>query len=96
MPYINFEYEVLKQYSISKIYYGYLQHNPVNYLLIDKIQHCIDWVTFIRKFYERKIFDQIWITGSNTSLITKKYSEMLTGRSIKLLTYGHCRLSNIV
>ncbi len=80
MPYTNFEYKVLKQYSFSEIYYGYLQRAPVNYLLIDKIQHCIDWAPFIRKFYDRKIFDQIWITGSNTSLITKEYSEMLTGQ----------------
>lgn len=83
--YINFEDEVLKRYSLSEIYYAYLQRAPVNYLLIDEIQHCIDWVPFIRKFYDRKIFDQIWITGSNTSLITKEYSEMLTGRNIKLL-----------
>ena len=68
--YINFDDEILKQHSLSDIYYTYLQHGEIDYLLIDEIQQCSEWVPFVRKFYDRKIFDQVWITGSNSSLIT--------------------------
>jgi len=82
--YVNFEDEVLRQHSLSDIYYAYLQRDTIDYLLIDEVQHCQDWVPFIRKFYDRKQLLQIWITGSNSSLISKEYSEMLTGRNLKL------------
>lgn len=82
--YINFEDEVLRHHTLSDIYYAYLSRSKVDYLLLDEIQHCSDWVPFVRKFYDRKQLDQIWITGSNSSLIGKEYSEVLTGRNIKL------------
>jgi len=62
----------------------FLQYSAVDYLLIDEIQSCSEWVPFVRKMYDRKAFQQIWITGSNSSLIKKEYAELLTGRNIKL------------
>ena len=69
---------------MSEIYYSFLQHSTIDYLLIDEIQQCSEWVPFIRKFYDRKELEQIWITGSNSSMIKKDYAELLTGRNIKL------------
>ena len=82
--YVNFEDDVLQKYSLSDIYYAFLQKKPVDYLLIDEIQRCKDWVPFIRKFYDRKQLEQIWITGSNSSLIKQEYADLLTGRNIKI------------
>lgn len=82
--YVNFEDELLKTYSLSEIYYAFLQRSSIDYLLIDEIQQCKDWVPFIRKSYDRRELEQIWITGSNSSLIKKEYAELLTGRNIKL------------
>lgn len=82
--YVNFDDEVLRKYSLSDIYYAYLQRGKVEYLLLDEIQHCGEWVPFIRKSYDRKVFAQIWITGSNSSLINKEYAELLTGRNLKV------------
>lgn len=82
--YINFDDEILRKHSLSDIYYAYLQHGTIDYLLLDEIQHCAEWVPFIRKSYDRKIFEQIWITGSNSSLINKEYAELLTGRNLKI------------
>src|SRR3989344_7702415 len=82
--YINFDDEILKQYSISEIYHAFLVYASVDYLLLDEIQQCKEWVPFIRKCYDRKECEQIWITGSNSSLIHKEYSDLLTGRNIKL------------
>lgn len=82
--YINFDDEVFRKHSLSDIYYAYLQRGEVDYLLLDEIQHCLEWVPFIRKSYDRKVFSQIWITGSNSSLINIEYAELLTGRNLKI------------
>lgn len=82
--YVNFEDETLQKYSLSDIYHVFLERDHIDYLLIDEIQQCKDWVPFIRKYYDRKQLEQIWITGSNSSLIKKEYADLLTGRNIKL------------
>lgn len=82
--YINFDDDVLGRYSLEDIFYAFLEREAVDYLLIDEVQQCKDWVPFVRKCYDRKELEQIWITGSNSSLIKKEYAELLTGRNIKL------------
>lgn len=82
--YINFDDEVLRKYSLEDVYYAFLSKSQIDYLLVDEIQQCADWVPFVRKCYDRKELEQIWITGSNSSLIKKEYAELLTGRNIKL------------
>lgn len=81
--YINFEDGLLNKYPLSEVYYTFLEKHSVDYLLIDEVQNCPDWVPFVRQLYDRKALDQIWITGSNSSLIKKEYAELLTGRNIK-------------
>jgi uncharacterized protein len=98
--YINFEDNILNQYSLSDIYYTFIEKHHVDYLLIDEIQNCHDWVSFIRKVYDRKELGQIWITGSNSSLINKEYAELLTGRNIKRLIsplsfYEYCEFKGM-
>ena len=82
--YINFEDTILSKYSLSDIYYTFLEKQAIDYVLIDEIQYCHDWVPFIRKLYDRKEVGQIWITGSNSSLIKQEYAELLTGRNMKI------------
>lgn len=82
--YVNFEDSILSKYSLSEIYYTFLEKHPIDYLLIDEIQYCQDWVPFLRKLYDNKEVAQIWITGSNSALIKKEYAELLTGRNLKI------------
>ena len=82
--YINFDDDVLAKYSLPEIYDAFLEYSNVDYLLLDEIQQCKNWVPFIRKAYDCKELDQIWITGSNSSLIKKEYATLLSGRNVKL------------
>ncbi|GJM06507.1 MAG: ATPase [marine bacterium B5-7] len=82
--YINFDDTQLQQHSLSDIYHAFLQKSSVDYLLLDEVQSCEDWVPFVRKCYDRKQLEQIWITGSNSSLIKEEYADLLTGRNIKI------------
>ncbi len=59
----------------------------MKYLFIDEIQNCKDWVSFIRKTYDRKEIPQIWISGSNSSFIKKEFATLLTGRNITISVY---------
>ncbi len=85
--YINFEDEILKQYSLAEVVYCYLEHGKIDYLFVDEIQNCTDWVSFIRKIYDRREISQLWVSGSNSSLIKQEYATLLTGRNLPIHIY---------
>jgi predicted AAA+ superfamily ATPase len=85
--YINFEDEILKKYTLNEILSTFEEKFPIENLFIDEIQNCKDWVSFIRKAYDRKKIPQIWISGSNSSLIKEEFASLLTGRNITINVY---------
>lgn len=82
--YVNFEDEVLKHYPLADIVYAHLAHFAVDCLFVDEIQNCLDWVQFIRKMYDRRELQQIWVSGSNSALIKQEYATLLTGRNLAI------------
>lgn len=85
--YINFEDDVFKQYSLSEVVQAYQERSDIQYLFIDEIQLCTEWVSFIRKLYDRREIKQIWLSGSNSSLIKQEYATLLTGRNFAIDIY---------
>jgi predicted AAA+ superfamily ATPase len=85
--YINFEDELLKHHPLSTIVHTYQEKASIEYLFIDEIQLCPEWVSFIRKTYDRREIKQIWISGSNSSLIKQEYATLLTGRNFSIDIY---------
>ncbi len=85
--YINFEDEILKQYSLAEVVYAYLEYGKIDFLFVDEIQNCKDWVSFIRKIYDRREISQLWVSGSNSSLIKQEYATLLTGRNLPIHIY---------
>jgi predicted AAA+ superfamily ATPase len=98
--YINFDDAELNKYPLKTIVQTYQEAGDFDCLFLDEIQHCSDWVHYVRNIYDRKEMQQIWITGSNSSLIKKEYKTLLSGRNITLhisplsfkeyLTFKHC------
>ncbi|MDE3056065.1 MAG: ATP-binding protein [Verrucomicrobiota bacterium] len=82
--YINFEDEILKSYTLSEILSAFRQKEEIRNLFIDEIQNCKEWVPFLRKSYDRREIPQIWISGSNSSLIKQEFATLLTGRNITI------------
>lgn len=82
--YINFDDDTLGRYPLKEIYYAYLQRDRVDCLFLDEIQQGKDWVHFIRQLYDTRALEQIWISGSNASLIKQEFKPLLTGRNIAL------------
>ena len=85
--YLNFDDNELSKHSLKDIYYTYLKYAKADYLFLDEIQQCDQWVHFIRQLYDTKKAKQIWISGSNSSLIKREYKKLLTGRNISLEIY---------
>lgn len=86
--YVNFEDEVLKKYPLNEIVEAYSTIAPVRMLFLDEIQNCKDWVSFVRKAYDRKEIAQIWVSGSNSSFIKKEFATLLTGRNITIKVFS--------
>lgn len=82
--YLNFDDEELGKHTLKDIYYAYRQKEPIDYLFLDEVQQCSEWVHFVRKLYDTRQINQLWISGSNSSLIKKDYKTLLTGRNITL------------
>lgn len=85
--YINFEDEIFKKYTLNEIVSTFREKAAIYNLFIDEIQNCKDWVSFIRKAYDRKEIPQIWISGSNAYFIKKEFASLLTGRNITISIY---------
>lgn len=82
--YINFDDTELHKYSLKTIIHTFLEKGSFDCLFLDEIQHCSEWVHFIRNMYDRKEAKQIWVSGSNTSFIKKEYKTLLSGRNITI------------
>jgi hypothetical protein len=51
-------------------------------IFLDEIQHVPNWEKWVRAEYDKKTSVQIFISGSNSSLMQSEYSTLLTGRNL--------------
>ncbi|SNZ02719.1 hypothetical protein SAMN06265182_0192 [Persephonella hydrogeniphila] len=86
--YINFEDERLdlKAQDLSSILEAYKELYPEislkdTYLFFDEIQNIEGWEKFVRRVYD-KYTKNIYITGSNSKLLSKEIATALRGRTI--------------
>lgn len=90
--YINFENLDFEDISDYKKLYSYVkEHKGTNkqYLFFDEIQHVSGFEKAINSF--RVSFDcSIFITGSNSKMLSSEISTLLTGRIIEFYIYPFC------
>lgn len=87
--YVNFEEPAflteLTSELLGQIYRAYRERvysaGPC-YLFFDEIQHVPQWEKWVRAQYDKKTAAQIFISGSNSSLMQSEYSSLLTGRNL--------------
>ncbi|MEK6935494.1 MAG: ATP-binding protein [Nanoarchaeota archaeon] len=87
--YINFNDERLVNFEIEDFQKILDFLNEQNYkencpLFLDEIQETIGWEKWIDRIKEKHL---IFITGSNSKLLSKEISSILTGRSISISLY---------
>jgi len=87
--YVNFEepalLTALNGELLGQIYRTYRERiYPAGkcYLFFDEIQHVPHWEKWVRAEYDKKTGAQIFISGSNSTLMQSEYSTLLTGRNL--------------
>lgn len=89
--YINFEdprfYNFLRVELLDEIWHAYFDYlNPKGkvYLVLDEVQKINGWEHWVRAVYDRKENVKIFVTGSNTELLSPEFSHVLTGRHLEV------------
>jgi len=59
----------------------------VKYLFLDEVQNVTGWEKFVKSVYDTGVFEKIFITGSNSSLLKGSYAKLLSGRYIADYVY---------
>ncbi len=92
--YINFDDPYFSElWSDSKKLYRLLElSEKINgikpkYIFFDEIQNVEMWEKFIKAIYDNEVVKKIYITGSNSSLLSSEYTVSLSGRYIKTVVY---------
>jgi len=85
--FINFmelEYEKIKEYHVL---YSYVEDHyvagKINYLFVDEVQMCPKFELAINSLYSKDKYD-IYVTGSNTFLLSAELATLFTGRYIEI------------
>lgn len=87
--YINFEDDRIlpmnfkELYNINEAYYELYPQNKDKgiYLFFDEIQNVDSWELYIRRIYDKELV-RIFITGSNSKLLSKEIATSLRGRTL--------------
>lgn len=86
--YINFDDERLFDFQLSDfqtLMLVFKQNTEANVIFLDEIQNIENWERFIRRIYDDGF--KIFITGSNSKLLSSELATHLTGRYIKTELY---------
>ena len=91
--YINFEDERLEltQYNLDTILQAYMELYPEHkleecYFFFDEIQNITAWEKFLRRIFDT-VTQNIFITGSNSKLLSTEIATSLRGRTISYTLY---------
>ncbi len=85
--FVNFEDPTLSRYTFEEIFNTYQEHinsDKKPYIFLDEAHRCEEWVLFLRKMYDLKKAEQIFITDSSSKMIEREYASVLTGRNITI------------
>ena len=89
--FLNFDDIILNTATFEELMRAiYRLKSEIRYLFLDEVQEKEEWGRWIRKLYDLKEFEQIFISGSNASLLSEDMGRILTGRhmSFELLPFS--------
>ncbi len=88
--YINFENDLANKITnaddlrkVFNIHYLRSDKSQSYILFLDEVQNILGWEKFVRSLYEQQKY-QIYLTGSNSKLLSSELSTLLSGRYISL------------
>ena len=100
---IYIDFELMANYPLKdmKKFYEHIKSSLVegkkNVLFVDEVHEVIEWESVIRSLIAEKVCD-IYLTGSNSKLLSSEYATYLSGRINTLemlpLSFRECRMFN--
>ena len=100
--YVNFDDDRMEDMKASDLDHLlealYMTYGEFKYLFLDEIQNIEGWPLFVNRLLRQKM--HLFITGSNSKLLSKELSTHLTGRNNKVELYPfsyseYCAMKNI-
>lgn len=64
-----------------------LTGKKIRYLFLDEVQAIGGWEKYVKTVYDNEMFEKIFITGSNASLLSGEFATLLTGRYLSSMVY---------
>jgi predicted AAA+ superfamily ATPase len=64
-----------------------LTQKKITYLFLDEVQAINGWERYVKSVYDSEVFQKIFITGSNSSLLNGELATLLTGRYLSTKVY---------
>lgn len=61
--------------------------HKIKYLFLDEVQNIELWEKWLKAKYDQKVFERIFITGSNANLLEGQYISRLSGRYFSYVNY---------
>jgi predicted AAA+ superfamily ATPase len=83
--YVNFDDPALAGKTLKEVFDAYQREmNPkaMPYLFLDEVHGCPDWAAFLRKLYDLRKVEQVFVTDSSSRYVLPEYSQVLTGRQM--------------
>jgi len=87
---INFEDSVFSKEPLERIFDQYqseINSEKKPYLFLDEVHRCPQWAMFLRKLYDLKKIEQVFITDSSSKFIPSEYAKTITGREITITVF---------
>ncbi len=89
--FLNFDDITINTLSFRELMETIYRLQPTGeYLFLDEVQEKTGWERWIRQIYDQDRFKQVFVTGSNASLLSEDMGRILTGRhmSFELLPFS--------
>ncbi len=84
---INFEDDILSKKTLREIFDVYQSNiNPDKkmYVFLDEVHRCKEWVLFLRKMYDTRQINHVFVTDSCSKFIKPELASAITGRNITI------------
>ena len=95
IDFMDLTFEHLKEYHALHTYVEeHYEEGKANYLFIDEVQMCPGFELAVNSLYSKRKYD-IYITGSNSFLLSADLATLFTGRYIEIHVYPFLSLIHI-
>ncbi len=86
--FLSFDEVILSTSKFEELERGVYEIEPEpRYLFLDEAQEKKDWERWVKQLYDSKKFKQIFVSGSNASLLSKEVGKLLSGRHLTTIIF---------